>query len=49
MKIEIFTKKNCHKCKILKRIFTEENIEFEEVAIHQYPTWAEDLKDRGFT
>ena len=48
MKTKVFSKNNCMQCKMVKRLLTESNVDFEEVNIDNDPAAMSYLKEHGF-
>lgn len=48
MTITVFSREKCPQCKMVKRFFTEHNINFKERQKEYYPEDVDYLKSKGF-
>lgn len=47
MKTIVYTLPNCSQCETTKRLMTANNIEFEELALQDYPEKAQEFIEQG--
>lgn len=46
--IVVYTKNNCQRCRMTKRLLTAKGVDFDEVNVEDEPDSADRLRDMGF-
>lgn len=46
--VTVFSKSNCHPCKITKKVLTERGVEFEERLVDEDPEALAEIKKMGY-